>query len=784
MQSQTTETSESELIDCVLPESNRLSDSPPYINLRESKGSQKYDSYPTSDEHVAFQQACAFPAPGHVIVEDAIDAAPERTKPEKKLALRESLGLSGSLISLGGIIVVLLSVSFLAFLWFGGGSSVEVQNAPWAWRAIALHGYTPQAITIVALIFRAVVVSQSTVCTSMISALIFEKSSVPKCKAASFSVARVTNNGPFGLLRLVLSLRNKRSIAAIESLLLFVLLLETIGLQLSSTILLSDLHDSAVLQEKTVTQLNTLVTRDQQHLTTDRHEYRQLESIFPVFGERQAKNTEPAQESGLSETGILSRAFLPMTQPDERLATRFYDGGAVVLNSNTACMRPEMRDFQFGVGVWEFSMKSMWGILNGTLDYHSSIKGASNGSCGSQDCPVIPFSCFLAGVFDGYGYQSSLCVLGGVGGNHWPPTVGPQEASISKPWVANSTIYLILATNMKETDWDTAAETGALSNEVVTSPESIHDYGEWRSYKLLPDRFFNASLCFQAYNLIYPRVRMSTDVPLFEPSISYDEDSGGINTLSIQRHFGAGLGLAAPSRRGILQIDQMSDITDAHDDRHNLTMSQIGERVYGELVTAPYSNYSTNLCYHCAFGEPFGIHKDLVAVLGNMFDSTARAVDMLQTYLTSIVTTCYYDSLKKFTAAENVTLASVETVITAHGCGARGGCSGFITVTSLLVVHIAVVLAITTRYTTQIRYSRYSNVWYAIAQLNSEELRDVMDSCSCSSDKDAECTMEEAGKDELVNIGRMLHSERVGICLTKRSDRVDAFPKPGTTARP
>ncbi|KAJ2985219.1 hypothetical protein NUW58_g5651 [Xylaria curta] len=684
--------------------------------------------------------------------------------PEPRLALTESLGVSGLFIILGGVAVILASVAFLVFLWFGAGSPLEVQNAPWAWRRIALRGYSPQAVTIIALVFRAVVVSQSTACTSMIAALILERSSVPKPKAASFSIARATNNGPLDIISLILLSRNWKSIATIESFLLLLLLLETTGLQFSSTILLSDLRDSAVLDDKTIVQLNTFASRNQQSYTKQTHLYRLMSPNFPVFGEWPSNNTKAPQDTGLSETGIVSRAFLPFSQSKERISTRSYKGSTTMLNSNTACMRPELQSFRFIVYSWQGRNGTFWGRLNATLDYDLSIQNAkANESCGIGNCSVIPFSCDVVGVTDGYGWQSSMCFLGGVGGTLWPLTVGPREASVGTPWSANSSIYLILATNMRPADWLLADELGALNNGSIFSPE-ISDYEEWRSYRLLPDRFLNASLCFQAYNLVYSYVQMETIAPLVEPNVTYDQGSGGINTLGVQRYFGADPEWSAPGQRGILQISQKSNQPSGPNDyNREFTISRMGEKVYEELVSFPYTNYSTLSCYHCTSGSTFAVHPDLIAVLGNIFNSTSRAVDLLQTYTTSIVMTLYYESLRTFTVPENVTLSSVQTVVTAHGCRDQGGCSGFTSVVTLLAVHLTVVLIITARFIARTRYSRNSSVWCAVAQLDSKGLQDMADKLSRSRDKDVERAIKQAGNDELVKIGRIPNSRRVGI---------------------
>lgn len=91
---------------------------------------------------------------------------PDGQESAPKLTLGESLGTSGLITISGGAIIIFASLAFLSFLWFGAGSTPEAQNAPLAWRYIALSGWTPQAITLIALVLRAIVTAQAGVCVS------------------------------------------------------------------------------------------------------------------------------------------------------------------------------------------------------------------------------------------------------------------------------------------------------------------------------------------------------------------------------------------------------------------------------------------------------------------------------------------------------------------------------------------------------------------------------------------------------------------------------------------
>lgn len=98
------------------------------------------------------------------------------------LPIKQSLGLSGSIVIIGGTIGLLGVYAFLTFLWFGYGTKSRAANATWAWRQIALKGYMEQVISLAALVLTVIISLHATVCTSMTAALVLEKRSVPQAK--------------------------------------------------------------------------------------------------------------------------------------------------------------------------------------------------------------------------------------------------------------------------------------------------------------------------------------------------------------------------------------------------------------------------------------------------------------------------------------------------------------------------------------------------------------------------------------------------------------------------
>lgn len=91
---------------------------------------------------------------------------PVKPVSEPRLPLNQSIGKAGLATIFGGMVLILALVAFLAFLWFGAGTSFEGKSAPWVWRRIALHGWVPQVTTLIALVLRTIVAAQAVACTS------------------------------------------------------------------------------------------------------------------------------------------------------------------------------------------------------------------------------------------------------------------------------------------------------------------------------------------------------------------------------------------------------------------------------------------------------------------------------------------------------------------------------------------------------------------------------------------------------------------------------------------
>ncbi|KAF6800196.1 hypothetical protein CSOJ01_12310 [Colletotrichum sojae] len=160
--------------------------------------------------------------------------------------LQHGLGLWGLIIIGGGTAVILAVLGFLVFLWSGEGPE-DGRHATKAWRWVILNQHITQAVTLSTVLLRVAVTTQSSIYTSLVASLVLEGHGVPLHRAAEVSVIRCANDGPLGLSWLLLtSVRRSAAQAALA----VVLLVATVAVQFSSTLLVSDLELTPLVDEQ------------------------------------------------------------------------------------------------------------------------------------------------------------------------------------------------------------------------------------------------------------------------------------------------------------------------------------------------------------------------------------------------------------------------------------------------------------------------------------------------------------------------------------------------------
>lgn len=243
--------------------------------------------------------------------------------------------------------------------------------------------------------------------------------------------------------------------------------------------------------------------------------------------------------------------------------------------------------------------------------------GSGIPGCDSSECEELAFECHLP--FSIGSWESVLCMIWGIGEKEYD--LYPQWDSADEPWSANSTMQLVITTNMQGTDWKTLPSEASLGTG--------NPYDAWQSFEPISDRHINVTPCFSAFNL----ARKSAQSMFKEPEADWNLASILYNTSEVQKF----MGVDAPGRtlgeREIPSMDIIGEPDDGPPDgpAHETitfmsmegstityTMAELTTRVLEtlmdyELQLMRNENTTMILCYSCdVFGQPehpiFGIY--------------------------------------------------------------------------------------------------------------------------------------------------------------------------------
>lgn len=363
----------------------------------------------------------------------------------------------------------------------------------------------------------------------MLAALVLEKRATRKTQVATISVLRAINDGPSRLAQLMLGSKTLGVFGHIEFWLVSLLAVVGLTLQFLSTILLTDVHDFAVVGDLRDTQVSSLLppntSRSDVGETLELLTFYSGQTVFPIFSETTSLDAGlMPNEHSLSDTGLKQKGFLPLASSMSRTGTRQYEGNAMVLNTRVACMPPTM-NASISAQNWTASDGDSeqvygYGWINGELDYSQSLRNA--GITGAPWYNASFFGCGLPGATESSGgkeWESAFCLVDGVGGS--VRLVGDETGDMESfwnttddPWAPQNTIFLVMTTTMSGEEWL------SIDGEVAFSEGTT--FGEWTSFEAIPERYINISVCFPAFNVERHSVRMDTvDTALTEPQLSW-----------------------------------------------------------------------------------------------------------------------------------------------------------------------------------------------------------------------------------------------------------------------
>ncbi|KAI0809978.1 hypothetical protein GGR55DRAFT_695792 [Xylaria sp. FL0064] len=632
------------------------------------------------------------------------------------LAMGDSLGRRGLLGIFGGSLWILGIFGFLAFIWCGQGSKPEAADATRLWRFIALHNYFPQTITLCALALRIAVGGQAAICTSMLAAIVLEKRGARRTQVGWLSVMCSINDGPHKLGVLLVSNKRIAVFCHVEALLTLLLILITLALQFSSTLLLSDINNF------TIGDLNT--------------------TQF-VFGEVQAGFNATPNADGLSDTGIVQRALLPIPESDARSSIRQVESTSLVMTSQSACIRPQINAV-YSSEIYEVSEQDAFGSLLGTIDYIRSFEraGIKPGSmCGGTGCEDVAFECPIPSSTAGW--ATVTCLTDGIVRKTHPSAFDPIWDPLDGVWSINASISLLITSNTNYSYWSGLADTNMLP-----AGNPYKDLERFDTSMSAPGRLHEPRTDLLLTSKTYSTTDVQTFLGVSEPQRNHSDRR--ILDLKILGPPAIDSMPSPASQSGPQPV--FFALTGGNTTVGRLTAAIIEVVMYYQITPSSQPNVSMSFCYFC-ITNGYSINPEISLLFNDITTKTGRAANALLSFTTIIFSSVYYTYLSTLRVSHDARMVAATTVQVPGPCSING-CVGFASVSALLLGHVLCVILITILYLRQVRYSRYENIWHAISQLTGDGLTDVLREAQNATDAEVERINDKGYCHGQVKVGR------------------------------
>ncbi|RGP80791.1 hypothetical protein FLONG3_1132 [Fusarium longipes] len=640
----------------------------------------------------------------------------------RRHGLVAQLGKASILLVVSLFIVCLGCLMFLVFLW---GAS---ENNHF-WRTIVLAGWTARSITITSLVLRWATAAQAVTCTSMLAAILLQTGAVPLPAAASVSIIRVNNPGPWFLLGKMKTHWHRGSL--LVGLLATLLTLTTLSLQFTSTVLLSQVGIAPIPVESSNLQTHY-------GIMTDGDTYRYMPerapsfldmtpARYPAFAEWNINNTDPHTtdnelpfppntSSNMVDTGTVLRAFLPINDDKKRNQVTEYHGWATVVDARVVCMRPNITNV----------------VLSSDNGY--TLTGLAN--IPQQPKGVIQQETQQGGRNFSASFSCNFYVA--TGGNY-PGPDWPLSLCRASYHNSRQGIYSFMQSRLDKVLGDTYIILNATSSEAVGN---LENYGLWDTVTVsdpgIRSIFFEITMCmstFQAQRLEIDATRPISS--LSEPTLVWNAPVGRWDTRAVLRQLGVATSKESTAERGLFDLAPRPWHWSIQPDYIDLT----GDAK--ETVDGLSRLEDTPLYAGMVSDAQFSIFRDAAMSKNN----PALA---LQAFFTRLCSICYYDRISMFDAvgpSREVAMVQVTRPL---------GWTAFIIVVVVVVAHLVWVIIITVIFRRSGTLSSIENVWASISQLLGPVTDDWIKDADTVDDKEVELSLKQRGLDKvLVGITRV-----------------------------
>ena len=620
-------------------------------------------------------------------------------------------------------------LGFLIFLWLGEGPNEGASAAP-VWRQIILGQSLAQTVTILSAIIRLTISAQAAVGTSMLAAVLLERYGVPLFHLAEFSIMRTGNTGPTMMAwKMLPSASWFFGSAKVPTALLVPLLIGALASQFTSTLLISDLNTAAVIGYPFTGVNNSLATEVNLDTLNAFPLGAMLGQAAPYtpFAEVTAPvNTTMPNDKGMSDTGVVRRAFLPVAEPERRYI-RSYRGKGHVFDSREVCVRPKITasgfNIQQGLGsnasivrghidpekMTDLIVPVFWANISITDTFRdaglSLPANCLNGSCfaGSKTfgCSV-PYS-------DEKRMQNWLCL----------PTLGnlafavPEWGMSSGPIANFSTVYMVMRSDLASVSPIYHDDTAELVSLHETPRPQMDEWVDLEGQGL----HMTLSMCFHQMTLMLADVDVSTDRDLPQPKATWRADRKEWDTKDLSSLYGLGEPGQDESVRGTYKINEISNLTSTDFTRWLVRRVATLEKnlVNGQAYTFNiFMNNVTWGYYNMAASQ------QAIALYNNILEKTGRPALALQTLIASWMDNYLAATLPQRDIVYPVEMSSAVYVLTPTRA------RGLAVVAAVTLMSVVCMLAIAVMYLLRTRHSSPGEYWLAVSQVASPETQALL----------------------------------------------------------
>jgi hypothetical protein len=643
-------------------------------------------------EHLKYMPVNLAPLPNEVCdMQDPVPLNPTmRQRPS-----RHKIGIYALCVFGIGFTALVLALGLITFLWKGVGatSTFDETTAASLWRTIMLKAWVARVITLSSLVIRVVIAAQAGICTSMLAALLLERSGVPIPWVAEVSIMRSSTTGPHHLATTLLQARPHIH-GPIFIPVLCMHVLTTLLSQFCSTALLSDLKPGMIVERSFSSDIPYGYGQRPDWFTE--HVYHGIEfwatkpASYPIFAEL----SEPSIQTNDSfYTGKTIRAMLPFSNPAQRSLIQTYAGMAFVANLQTVCVRPSI-EAKVSLGT------------NGP-----KLEGQVSGSPSAQ---ILKDNSIFKVINEDF-----KCTIPEI------PRHALQKGRSLKEWrigICRVTRYIdrnsvdagaFLFVNLTKDENNTLFDYTPRSLNVVVSGRTD---GVWQHMTTSSAALeLSVSLCWIDGRALPFHVEISSHQNRTEPTLGWDLTKSDYDTVAIRTQLGALKGTngqqLTTQERGILDLKPNLRIND--------TTPIPTVPFHRTAIQQRYmANDTAAMCYDCEIDHPgypnstaFWVHRAQIAVFQDILTSTYNPALALQAQYWTLLQMSHYDLQPEMDVTAPATLNFFGQFLMPKAW------NGYIAVAIVLFVHVICVIITTTLFLGQTQFSLLGNTWSAIAQV-------------------------------------------------------------------